>query len=349
MTIPPVSCLTDLVGRTPLIRLKSLSQATGCELWAKVESCNPGGSIKDRAALAMIAAGEGSGALRPGGTLIEATAGNTGIGLALYGRLRGYRTLLVVPADLASEKVALLRALGAEIVTAPAEPFAACQELARSLAARTPGGWWVNQFDNLANQECHYRATGPELWAQTEGRLTGFVSTVGSGGTLAGVSRFLKEQRPSLRVVAADPEGAAMYHYFKYGRLTCSPGDSVAEGIGQTRLTANLQLARVDDAVRIPDALALNVLHSLLREEGLFVGLSAAVNVAAMAVEALRGGPGQTLATLLCDSGSRYLSKYFSPSWLEAHGFQVHADTPTLLEALRALATNEGLLPSGKA
>ena len=319
---PPSSIVNGFcgaVGNTPLIRLRHLSDATGCEILGKAEFMNPGGSVKDRAALAMIEDAERSGALRPGGTIVEGTAGNTGIGLALAGLARGYRSLFIVPDNFSHEKTDLLKTLGAEVRRVPPKPYKDqnnYQHIARRTVAETPGGWWANQFDNTANLDGHYRTTGPEIWQQTEGRVTAFVASIGSGGTLGGVSRFLKERSPAVRIVCADPYGAAMWSWFKHGHTDIDDGDSVAEGIGQGRVTKNVAAALVDDAYRIPDNLAVEILYHLLRAEGLYLGLSAAINVAGAVKLARERGPGQVIVTLLCDGGARYASKLFNPAWL---------------------------------
>jgi len=310
------------IGRTPLIRLHHLSAATGSEILGKAEFMNPGGSVKDRAALALIEDAERSGALRPGGTIVEGTAGNTGIGLALIGNARGYRSLFIVPDNFSHEKTDLLKTLGAEVRRVPPKPYRDpdnFQHIARRTAESIPGGWWANQFDNLANQEGHYRSTGPEIWEQTAGRITAFVTSIGSGGTLAGVSRFLKERNPAVRTVCADPLGAAMWSWFRHGHTDFDDGDSHAEGIGQGRVTKNVAAARVDDAYRIPDPVAVEFAYHLLRDEGLYLGLSSAINVAGAVKLAREHGPGQVIVTLLCDGGARYASKLYDPAWLAEH------------------------------
>ncbi len=319
----PPSTLSAAVGGTPLLRLAGLSRGTGCEILGKAEFLNPGGSIKDRAALAMLEEAERSGALPPGGLIVEGTAGNTGAALALFGRPRGYRCRFYVPDSISREKTDLLEALGAEVRRVPERPcdhpefFA---NLARRDAEATPGAWWVNQFDNLANHEAHYRGTGPELLAQAGGRVDAVVAAVGSGGTLAGLSRFFRERSPGTRVVCADPEGAAMWSWFTHGHLRDVSGESVAEGIGQCRVTANVARATVDAAYRIPDAEAVAVLHRLRREDGVFVGLSAAMNVAAALREARSGGAGRRLVAILCDGGARYTSTLHNARWLASRG-----------------------------
>jgi cysteine synthase len=309
----------ETIGRTPLIRLRALSEATGCEILGKAEFLNPGGSVKDRAALGIVLHAERSGALRPGGTIIEGTAGNTGIGLALVGNARGYRTIIVVPDNISQEKIDGLRAMGAELRTVPEKPYTDPDNyihVSQRIAEQTVNGFWANQFDNLANRDAHYQSTGPELWQQTKGGITGFVASIGTGGTLAGVSLFLKEQNPKIRVVCADPYGAAMWSWVKYGHTDIHDGDSFAEGIGQSRVTANLNGVQIDDAYRIADDVAVEVLYHLLHAEGLFLSLSSAINVCGAVKLARERGPGQVVATILCDSGSRYVSRLFNPSWL---------------------------------
>ena len=321
--MPAPSGLVDgfigAIGNTPLIRLRHLSAATGCEILGKAEFMNPGGSVKDRAALALIEDAERSGALRPGGTIVEGTAGNTGVGLVLCGAARGYKSIFIVPDNFSHEKTDLLKTLGAEVRRVPPKPYKDpenFQHIARRTAEAIPGGWWSNQFDNTANQDGHYRTTGPEIWEQTAGRVTAFVSSIGSGGTIAGVSRALKERNPAVRAVVPDPYGAAMWSWFKHGHTEIDDGDSVAEGIGQGRVTKNVALANVDDAYRITDLDAVELVYHLLREEGLYLGLSSGINVAGAVKLARERGPGQVIVTLLCDSGARYASKLFNADWL---------------------------------
>lgn len=318
--------IADVVGRTPLLRLRALSDATGCEILGKAEFLNPGGSVKDRTALGLIAAAEASGALRPGGTIVEASAGNTGIGLTLHGIARGYRSIVVIPDTISAEKIAYLRALGADVRTVRPAPYGSpgnFQHVARRLAETLPGSWWANQFDNTANRAAHYHTTGPEIWEQTAGRVTTFVAAVGSGGTVAGTGAFLKERDSRIRVVAVDPYGGGVYAWVKHGHMACGEGESIAEGIGQTRITGNLAGAAIDDALRIADAPAVAMLHHLRRTEGIFTGLSAAMNVCAAEQLAREGGPGQVIVTILCDTGARYVSTLFDPAWLAARGFVV--------------------------
>lgn len=319
---------TGAIGRTPLIRLKHLSDATGCEILGKAEFMNPGGSVKDRAALALIEDAERSGALRPGGTIVEGTAGNTGIGLVLVGASRGYKSIFIVPDNFSHEKTDLLKTLGAEVRRVPPKPYKDpenFQHIARRTAEGIPGGWWANQFDNTANLDGHYRTTGPEIWEQTAGRVTAFVASIGSGGTLAGVSRALKEGNPKVLAVCADPYGAAMWSWFKHGNTDTDDGDSVAEGIGQGRVTKNVAATVADEAYRIADPLAVEVVYHLLRDEGLYLGLSSGINVAGALRLARERGPGQTIVTILCDGGARYASKLFNPAWLAEKGLTPRA------------------------
>jgi len=332
-----VDGFTGAIGRTPLIRLRHLSEATGCEILGKAEFMNPGGSVKDRAALALIEDAERSGALQPGGTIVEGTAGNTGIGLVLVGASRGYRSIFIVPDNFSHEKTDLLKTLGAEVRRVPPKPYKDpenFQHLARRTAESIPGGWWANQFDNPANADGHYRTTGPEIWEQTAGRVTAFVSAIGSGGTLAGVSRALKERNPAVHILCADPMGAAMWSWFKHGHTDFDDGDSVAEGIGQGRVTKNVAASLVDDACRIADPVAVEIVYHLLRDEGLYLGLSAGINLAGALKLARERGPGQTIVTLLCDGGARYASKLYNPAWLAEKGLTPKATKLEFLEQI---------------
>jgi cysteine synthase A len=317
----------DAIGGTPLIRLRKASQATGCTILGKAEFLNPGGSVKDRAALSIVLDAERRGALRPGGLIVEGTAGNTGIGLALVANARGYRTRIVIPETQSQEKKDALRLAGATLLEVPAVPFKdpnnyvrVAERLAGELAASEPNGvLYANQWDNLANRDAHYRGTGPEIWRQTDGRVDGFVCAIGTGGTLAGVAACLKEARRDVVVACADPLGAAMYHWFKHGELK-SEGSSITEGIGQGRITGNLAGLALDDAYRIPDAEALPLLFDLLSEEGLCLGGSSAINVAGAIRLARDLGPGKTIVTILADSGQRYQSKLWNPEFLRGKG-----------------------------
>jgi cysteine synthase A len=311
-----------LVGNTPLVRLAGPSEATGCDIYGKCEFMNPGGSVKDRAALFIIEDAEANGTLQPGGLIVEGTAGNTGIGLALIGNAKGYRTTIVIPETQSQEKKDTLRALGAELIevapTAYSNP-AHYVHTSRRIAEETPGALWSNQFDNIANRLAHIRTTAPEIWAQTDGRIDGFTCAVGTGGTLAGVGLGLKEQRDDIVIALTDPHGASLYEYYAYGELRAE-GSSVSEGIGQSRVTANLESAPVDTQFRISDEAGLEQLFALLKQEGLCLGLSSGINVAGAMALAREMGPGHTIVTILCDSGMRYLSTVFNPAWLRAKG-----------------------------
>jgi len=323
------------VGNTPLIRLRRLSELTGCEILGKAEFMNPGGSVKDRAALGIILDAEARGLLRPGGTIVEGTAGNTGIGLTVIGHARGYHSVIVIPETQSQEKIHLLRALGAEVLPVPEKPYSNpgnYNHVARRMAEEK-GWFWANQFDNTANRLIHYRTTGPEIWEQTAGKVSAFVSAVGTGGTLGGTALYLKERNPKIFVGCADPYGAAMWSWFTNGNTETNDGDSFAEGIGQGRVTKNIEGIAVDGAWRIPDQDALTILYQLLREEGLFLGLSSGINVAGAVRLALERGPGQTIVTILCDSGAKYQSRIFNPEWLAANGLRTDLLVDTLLEA----------------
>jgi cysteine synthase A len=310
------------VGNTPLIRLKKLSEETGCEILGKAEFFNPGGSVKDRAALYIIQDAEKRGTLKPGGTVVEGTAGNTGIGLAHICAARGYRCVIVIPDNQSEEKMELLRTLGAEVRPVPPKPYKDdnnYQKIAGRLAEELPKAIWAQQFDNVVNRQAHYETTGPEIWRDTDGRVDAFVSSVGTGGTLAGVARFLKEKKPAVRIVLADPEGSALYSWKKTGKLEAS-GSSITEGIGTTRITANFEGTPVDDAVRVDDRRAVAMVYRLLREEGLFVGGSTGINVAGAVDVARSLGPGHTIVTVLCDRGSLYFKRLFNAAWLREKG-----------------------------
>jgi cysteine synthase len=319
--------LAEAIGNTPLIRLRKASELTGCTVLGKAEFQNPGGSVKDRAALFIVRDAERRGVLRPGGLIVEGTAGNTGIGLALVANARGYRTLIVIPETQSREKKDALRLCGATLREVPAVPYKdpnnyvkVAERLARELEASEPNGVvYANQWDNLANKEAHYRGTGPEIWRQTDGAVDAFVCAIGTGGTLAGTAAFLRERGKRVVIAAADPAGAAMYSWFKRGVLESS-GSSITEGIGQGRITGNLEGLGVDEAYQVPDAEALPVLFDLLGEEGLCLGGSSGINVAGAIRLARDLGPGKTIVTVLCDSGSRYQSKLWNPEFLRSKG-----------------------------
>ncbi len=320
------------VGHTPLIRLQRLSEITGCEILGKAEFLNPGGSVKDRAAFGIITDAEQRGLLRPGATIVEGTAGNTGIGLTLIGRARGYQTVIVIPKTQSPEKIHLLRTLGAEVIAVPDKPYKDpdnYNHIARRLAEER-GWFWANQFDNTANRAAHYGSTGPEIWKQTGGKINAFVAAVGTGGTLAGTSLYLKEQNPAIAAVCADPYGAAMWSWFTNGNTETNDGDSIAEGIGQGRVTKNIEGLAVDAAWRITDQVGLTVVYQLLREEGLFLGLSSGINIAGAIQWARQRGPGQTIVTILCDSGHKYQSTLFNRDWLESN----HLDPELSLDSI---------------
>jgi len=326
----PAASIIDLIGNTPLIRLNRLSDETGCEILGKAEFLNPGQSIKDRAALSIIRGALASGELRPGGTIVEGTAGNTGIGLALIGAALGHPVVIVIPRTQSDEKKAAIRALGARLVEVDAAPFSSPNHfvhysgrLARELDAELPAGAiWANQFDNTANRDAHYCSTGPEIWEQTDGRIDAFVSAVGSGGTIAGVGAFLKERDPSIRIVLADPAGAALFNWYTRGEMS-GEGSSITEGIGVARITGNLEGFTPDIAYRIEDAEFLPLLFDLVRHEGLSLGGSAGVNVAAALRTAREMGPGKTIVTPLCDPGARYASRLFNAAFLKSKGLPV--------------------------
>jgi cysteine synthase A len=328
--MPITQSVLDCIGNTPLIRLRRASEATGCEILAKAEFLNPGQSVKDRAALWIVRAAERAGSLRTGGTIVEGTAGNTGIGLTLVAQALGYRSVIVIPDTQSDEKKLALRLGGAKLIEVPAVPYKNPNnyvKLSGRLAAQiaqedSRGAIWANQFDNVANRQAHIDSTGPEIWEQTDGRVDAFVSAVGTGGTLAGVGVFLKEQNPDIKIGLADVPGAALYNYYAYGELKAE-GSSITEGIGQGRVTANLQGAPVDIAWEIPDAESVGYVFDLVRDEGLVMGGSTGVNVAGAIRMARELGPGHTIVTVLCDYGNRYASKLFSPQFLRSKDLPV--------------------------
>jgi cysteine synthase A len=318
------------IGNTPLIRLNRVSDATGCEIWGKAEFLSPGQSVKDRAALYIVRDAERKGLIGKGGTIVEGTAGNTGIGLAMVANALGYKTVIVIPETQSQEKKDALRLYGAEVIEVPAKPYKnpnnyvrLSGRLAEKLARELPGGaFWANQFDNIANRQAHVETTGPEIFEQTEGNIDGFICAVGSGGTLAGVAMALKSRNPGIRIGLADPEGAALYSYYTSGELKAS-GGSITEGIGQGRITANLADLKVDHAYQIPDSEALPYVFDLLEHEGLCLGGSSGINVAGAVRMARELGPGKTIVTVLCDYGNRYQSKLFNPEFLRGKGLPV--------------------------
>ena len=317
-----VDGFSGAIGNTPLVRLSKLSAYIGRDIFGKAEHLNPGGSVKDRAALAIIEDFEQRGLLKPGGVVVEGTAGNTGIGLTLAGNARGYRTVIVMPDDQAPEKYALLRTFGADLRVVEAAPFtndANYYHQARRIAESIPGAVWANQFENTVNRDTHERTTGPEIVAQMDGTLDAFIAAAGTGGTLAGTGRALKAHDPKIRVVLCDPYGSALYNFVKHGQLE-PEGDANAEGIGIKRLTANFTGAPVDDAVRVDDRTMIEMAHWLLRETGMFVGGSAALNVAGAARYAATLPAGSRIVTVLCDGGDRYLSRIYNAAWLQENG-----------------------------
>lgn len=312
----------DAVGNTPLIRLNSFSEETGCEILGKAEFLNPGGSVKDRAALYIIQEAEKVGTLQPGGTVVEGTAGNTGIGLAHICNAKGYKCLIIIPDTQSQEKIDLLRTLGAEVRTVPAVPYRDANnyvKLSGRLASEMENAIWANQFDNLANRRAHYETTGREIWEQTDGKIDAWVAATGTGGTYAGVAMFLKDQNPQVRCVVADPMGSGLYSYVKTGTITLE-GSSITEGIGNSRITANMEGAPIDDAIQIDDPTAIKVVYQLLQKDGLFMGGSVGINVGAAVALAKQMGPGHTIVTVLCDGGSRYQSRLYNPQWLAEKG-----------------------------
>jgi cysteine synthase A len=327
----------DAIGNTPLIKLRKASELTGCTILGKAEFMNPGGSVKDRAAKYIILDAESRGELRPGGLIVEGTAGNTGIGLAMVANARGYRTVITIPDTQSKEKKAALRLMGAELHEVPAVPFKnpenyvhVAARLAAELAKTEPHGvLYANQWENTDNGDGHYRSTGPEIWQQTEGQVDAFCCAIGTGGTISGVGRYLREQNSSIVVAVTDPLGSCMYNYYKHGELRAE-GNSISEGIGQGRITANIARAPVNEAVQVSDEEALPVLFDLLSEEGLCLGGSSAINLAGAIKLAQMMGPGHTIITVLCDSGTRYQSKLFNPVFLRGKGLPI----PTWLEYL---------------
>ncbi|MGC2854374.1 cysteine synthase A [Novispirillum sp. DQ9] len=312
------------IGNTPLIRLKWASEQAGCTILGKAEFLNPGGSVKDRAALAIIQDAEDKGLLKPGGTIVEGTAGNTGIGLALVGNARGYKTVIVMPETQSQEKKDMLRLCGADLRLVPAVPYKDPMNYVRysGRLAEEIGGFWANQFDNQANRMGHYRTTGPEIWDQSGGTVTAFTCAVGTGGTLWGVSAALKERNKDIVCALADPHGSALFDWVKHGELKAE-GGSITEGIGQGRVTGNLEDLPVDDALRISDPEALDVIFNLLIKDGLVLGGSSGVNVAAAIQLGRKLGPNAVVATILCDSGTRYQSKLFNPEFLRSKGLPI--------------------------
>ncbi len=313
------------VGNTPLIRLNSFSDETGCEILGKAEFLNPGGSVKDRAALYIIEDAEKKGLLKPGGTVVEGTAGNTGIGLTHICNAKGYKCLIVIPETQSQEKIDTLRTLGAEVRTVPAVPYKNPENYVKvsgRLAAEMDNAIWANQFDNLANRIAHYETTGEEIWQQTDGKVDAWVAATGTGGTYAGVALCLKDKNPDIKCIVADPMGSGLYSYVKTGEIK-PEGNSITEGIGNSRITANMQDVPIDDAIQIDDQECIRVVYQLLRQDGLFMGGSVGINVGAAYALAKEMGPGHTIVTVLCDGGGRYQSRLYNPQWLAEKGLKI--------------------------
>jgi cysteine synthase A len=310
------------IGNTPLIRLNSFSEQTGCEILGKAEFLNPGGSVKDRAALYIIKDAEEKGLLKPGGTVVEGTAGNTGIGLAHICNAKGYKCLIVIPNTQSQEKMDALRTLGAEVRPVPAVPYKDPNnyvKMSGRIAEEMENAIWANQFDNLANRQAHYLTTGPEIWEQTDGKVDAWVTATGTGGTFGGVSMYLKEKNPNIKSIVADPLGSGLYSYVKTGEINPN-GNSITEGIGSTRITANMEGVPIDDAIQVDDKECIRVIYQLLQKDGLFMGGSVGINVGAAVALAKEMGPGHTIVTILCDGGARYQSRLFNREWLASKG-----------------------------
>ncbi len=312
----------DTIGNTPLIRIRSLSEVSGCEILGKAEFLNPGGSVKDRAALYIIEDAEKKGLLKKGGTVVEGTAGNTGIGLTHICNAKGYKTIIVIPETQSKEKIEMLRTLGAEVILVPAVPYADPGNYVRvseRIAKETPNSLWANQFDNLANRNAHFETTGPEIWKQTQGKIDVWTTSIGTGGTYAGTALYLKSKNPNVKCIVADPYGSGVYSFVKTGNISIE-GSSITEGIGQGRITKNMEGMPADDAIRIHDKEALEILQKVLKEDGLFMGGSVGINLAAAFQIAKSLGPGHTIVTVLCDTGTKYQSKIYNPEFLKSKG-----------------------------
>ncbi|XDD42439.1 cysteine synthase A [Leptospira sp. WS60.C2] len=312
----------ETIGNTPLIRIRSLSEETGCEILGKAEFLNPGGSVKDRAALYIIEDAEKKGLLKKGGTVVEGTAGNTGIGLTHICNAKGYKAIIVIPETQSKEKIEMLRTLGAEVILVPAVPYVDPGNYVRvseRIAKETPNSVWANQFDNLANRNAHYETTGPEIWKQTQGKIDVWTTSLGTGGTYAGTAMYLKSKNPNIKCIVADPYGSGVYSFVKTGTISIE-GSSITEGIGQGRITKNMEGMPADDAVRIHDKEALEILQKVLKEDGLFMGGSVGINLASAYQIAKSLGPGHTIVTVLCDTGTKYQSKIYNPEFLKSKG-----------------------------
>jgi cysteine synthase A len=336
----------EAIGNTPLIRLNRYSDLTGCEILGKAEFMNPGGSVKDRAARAIIDEAERTGRLKPGGTVVEGTAGNTGIGLVHVCNARGYRCVIVMPDNQSNEKYQTIETLGAEVLRVKTVPYSDpnhYQKIARRLAEEMPDAMWANQFDNTANRDAHEQTTGPEIWTQTEGKVDAFVAATGTGGTLGGISRYLKRQNQKVQITLADPQGSSLYNWLRHGELKATGAGSITEGIGIGRVTANLEGSPIDDALHVTDVECVRTVYELLRDEGLFLGSTSGVNVAAALQIARRLGPGHTIVTVLCDTGAKYQSRLFNRKWLtekgllEAAGLDQHVQPAATTETPRVV------------
>ena len=327
------------IGNTPLIYLKSLSTLTGAEVYGKAEFMNPGGSVKDRAALGMIEDAEAKGILKKGGLIVEGTAGNTGIGLTLIGNMKGYRVKLLVPSTQSQEKIDTLRGMGAEVLVVAPAPYPDPKNY-RIMAidvAKESGGYYINQFENPANFKAHYNTTAPEIWEQTDHEITGFTCAIGSGGTLAGISQFLKEKNPNIKVGCVDPAGSAMNNYFTKGEAISSPGETVSEGIGQGAVTANVSPCKVDYSHELTDDMILNMVHYIVKEEGLFLGSSSGANLCGAYLLAKKLGPKNKVVTILCDSGQKYISKIYNPDFLKSKNLNITGRAEDLFPKLDRL------------
>lgn len=333
----------ESIGNTPLIYLESLSKLTGCEIFGKAEFMNPGGSVKDRAALGMILDAEAKGILKKGGLIVEGTAGNTGIGLALLGNILGYRVKLTVMTTQAQEKIDTLRGMGAEVILIPPAPYpdpANYRKVAERIA-QEEGGYYINQFENPSNYLQHYKTTGREIWEQSDYEVTAFSCAVGTGGTLAGISKFLKEKNPKVQIGCVDPVGSSMYNYFTKGEVVVTPGESISEGIGQGVVTANVKPALVDYCWQLSDQTILNMVHYIVKTEGLFVGTSTAANICSAYLMAKKLGPGHKIVTILCDNGQKYVSKIFNESFLQTKNLKIDASPDHLFPVLDELALKQ--------
>jgi len=324
------------IGNTPLIYLKTLSERTGCEIYGKAEFMNPGGSVKDRAALGMIRDAEARGLLKPGGLIVEATSGNTGIGLALVANVLGYRMKILIPSNQAQEKIDTMRGMGAEVMVIPPAPYPDPKNyrMLAAVVAKEEGGYYINQFENEANYRQHYQTTAPEIWEQTEHGITGFSAAVGSGGTLGGISKFLKEKNSKIQIACVDPVGSAMYNWFSKGVAEPTPGESMVEGIAQTAITANVKPCQVDHAFSLSDEVIVNMTHYAVRAEGLFVGSSTGANLCGAYLLAKKMGPGNRIVTILADSGQKYISRLFNSDFLKSRGLNITGQAEDVFPAL---------------